>query len=91
MDYLELVVRIEMAVEVEWIGSLFDKGVALRRGNWKARFIKLSQKPQFGDPPSQCSLPQQLLLPSKLCENLRLHFAETCQGRFVKSDRDGMN
>ena len=74
MDYLLLVIRIEMAVEEEWIGVFFDKGVALWCGNWKARFIKVSQKPKFDD---IRALPQQLLLPSKLCENLRLRFAET--------------
>ena len=77
LDYLLLVVRIEMAVEEEWIGVFFDKGVALRCGNWKARFIKVSQKPKFDETLSHhCALPQQLLLPSKLCDNLRLRFAE---------------
>ena len=76
-----------MAVEEEWVRVFFDEGVPLRRGYWKARFIKLSQKPQF----DQLALPQQLLLPSKLCDNLRLRFAETCQVAFVKSDRDGLN
>ena len=91
LDYLELVVGIEMAVEEEWIGAFFDGGVAFRCGNWKATFIKLSQKPQFDETLSQRALPQQLLLPSKLCDNLRLHFAETCQVGFAKSDRDGLN
>ena len=80
-----------MAVEEEWVRVFFDEGVPLRRGNWKARFIKLSQKPQFDETLSQRALPQQLLFPSKLCDNLRLRFAEACQVGFVKSDRDGLN
>ena len=84
LNYLKLVVRIEMAVEEEWVRVFFDEGVPLRRGNWKARFIKLSQKPQFGDPLSQCALPQQLLLPSKLCDNFEASLCGNLSGQICK-------